>query len=48
MNQVFLTLLLLSPHAKYAGLAIELKTPKGDGILKQNQVSQLQYLKSNG
>ena len=41
-------IILLNYHTKYKGLAIELKTPTGTGILSKNQKSYLNSLENNG
>ena len=41
-------ILLLNYHTKYKGLAIELKTPTGHGVLSKNQENYMNQLKHNG
>ena len=41
-------ILLLNYHTKYRGLAIELKTPTGRGVLSKNQENYMNQLKHNG
>ena len=41
-------LILLNYHTKYKGLAIELKTPTGHGVLSKNQENYMNQLKHNG
>jgi hypothetical protein len=41
-------ILLLNYHTKYRGLAIELKTPTGRGVLSKNQENYMNNLKHNG
>ena len=41
-------ILLLNYHTKYKGLAIELKTPTGRGIISKNQENYLKQLEHNG
>ena len=41
-------ILLLNYHTKYRGLAIELKTPTGRGIISKNQENYLNHLEHNG
>ena len=41
-------LILLNYHTKYKGLAIELKTPTGRGIISKNQENFLKQLEHNG
>ena len=41
-------ILLLNYHTKYKGLAIELKTPNGHGVLSKNQENYLKQLEHNG
>ena len=41
-------ILLLNYHTKYKGLAIELKTPTGRGIVSKNQENCMNNLKHNG
>ena len=41
-------ILLLNYHNKYKGLAIELKTPNGHGVLSKNQKKYLKQLEHNG
>ena len=41
-------ILLLNYHTKYKGLAIELKTPTGRGIVSKNQENELKQLDHNG
>ena len=40
-------ILLLNYHTKYKGLAIELKTPTGRGIVSKNQENYMNQLKHN-
>ena len=41
-------ILLLNYHTKYKGLAIELKTPTGRGIISKNQENYPNHLENNG
>ena len=41
-------ILLLNYHTKYKGLAIELKTPTGHGVLSKNQENYMNNSKHNG
>ena len=41
-------IILLNYHTKYKGLAIELKTPTGRGIISKNQENYLKQLEHNG
>ena len=41
-------ILLLNYHTKYKGLAIELKTPTGHGVLSKNQENYMNNLEHNG
>ena len=41
-------ILILNYHTKYRGLAIELKTPTGRGVLSKNQENCMNNLKHNG
>ena len=41
-------IILLNYHTKYRGLAIELKTPTGRGIISKNQENYLKQLGHNG
>ena len=41
-------ILLLNYHTKYRGLAVELKTPTGRGVLSKNQENYMNQLKHNG
>ena len=41
-------ILILNNHIKYTGLAIELKTPKGNGVVSTNQINYLTQLKTSG
>ena len=41
-------ILILNYHTKYRGLAIELKTPTGRGVLSKNQENYMNNLKHNG
>ena len=41
-------ILLLNSHTKYTGLAIELKTPKGNGVVSTNQINYLTHLETSG
>ena len=43
-----LDILILNYHTKYRGLAIELKTPTGRGIISKNQENYLKHLENNG
>jgi prophage antirepressor-like protein len=38
-------ILILHPTSKYNGFAIELKTPKGNGVIRDNQITYLDSLK---
>ena len=37
--------MILNPTARYNGFAIELKTPKGDGVVHDKQITYLDSLK---
>ena len=41
-------ILILNNHIQHKGLAIELKTPKGNGIISDNQLNYLEQLKISG
>ena len=41
-------LILLNYHTQYKGLAIELKTPTGLGIISKNQTNYINTLENNG
>ena len=41
-------LILLNYHTHYKGLAIELKTPKGTGIISDKQQNYINTLENNG
>ena len=41
-------IILLNHHTKYRGLAIELKTPTGLGVISKNQYNYINALENNG
>ena len=41
-------IILLNFHTRYKGLAIELKTPTGSGIISKNQQNYINVLENNG
>ena len=41
-------IILLNYHTKYKGLAIELKTPTGAGIISKNQQNYINVFENNG
>ena len=41
-------LILLNYHTKYRGLAIELKTPTGLGVISKNQQNYINVFENNG
>ena len=41
-------IIILNRHINYTGLAIELKTPKGNGVVSTNQLNYLTQLKTSG
>ena len=41
-------IILLNYHTKYRGLAIELKTPTGLGVISKNQQNYINILENNG
>ena len=41
-------IILLNYHTKYRGLAIELKTPTGLGVISKNQQTYINVLENNG
>ena len=41
-------LILLNYHTRYKGLAIELKTPNGTGVISKNQQNYINVLEDNG